>query len=182
MKEHVDKERIQYLSSRISPYLIRGDEVFDLICGYSPLCETVLNHGCSITGVDESPDAVNWLKTCYPSGCWCRQVFGVDLTDDLGGATILFLLGVAEPQHAPAFQQYLRKLLDGSRIRVILTDTLIPTEKEMQEGRALWFQGYMRNIGVIKSLGYTKSEAGEYVVTRPLRHKRTYSIYERLHP
>jgi len=37
----------------------------------------------------------------------------------------------------------------------------------------------MRNIKVIRDLGYVEVETGEYRVTHPLVHRRTYSIYKR---
>jgi len=173
MKEHACTQRIEYLSNKLTQYLKSGDKVFDLFCGYSPLCGKLLEDGYDLTGMDGCPEAIKWLKQNYPTGEWTHFLFDDKQETYLRDATVLLLLGVAEPQHHPEFQTYLEKTLNKNNVRIILTDTLKPQEKKP------WYDGYTRNKQVMELCGYCEAETGLYETTEPLHHIRDYSIYVR---
>jgi len=173
MKEHVCKQRIRFLSDRLEPYLADGDSVFDMFCGYSPLCEMVLAKGLSLFGIDGNKDAIKWLKNNYPKGTWRYQWFTENMTTSLSGCNVLLLLGVGEPQHEPSFQVFLTNMLGDNSVRVIMTETLKPNTRKP------WYDGYTRNKHVMEFCGYSEAETGLYETTEPVHHIRDYSIYVR---
>ena len=171
MKKHVCPQRIEHLSNKLTLYLKSDDKIFDLFCGYSPLCGKLLESGYRLTGIDGCKDAITWLKHNYPEGEWTHSLFDYKQDLPLHDATVLLLLGVGEPQHLPEFQVYLEKTLNRNNIRVILTDALTPGEVKP------WYTGYTRNKEVMERVGYYEAETGLYTVTEPVTQIRDYSIY-----
>jgi len=173
MKEQVCKQRIKFLSDTLEPYLTDGDSVFDMLCGYSPLCEMILDKGLPLFGIDGNKDAIKWLKNNYQKGTWSYQWFTKNMTTSLSGCNVLLLLGVGDPQHTTEFKGFLSEVLKNNKVRLIMTETLKPQVKKP------WYDGYTRNKQVIELCGYSEVETGIYKTTIPAQQTRDYSIYVR---
>jgi len=173
MKEQVDTDRRSFLSEKLEPHLHEGDSVFDLFCGYSPLCVMLLSKGYRVVGVDGCNEAITWLKKNHPTGEWSHQVFGQTMTHSLYGCNVLLLLGVGEPQHTPVFQRFLSNVLQKNDVRLIITETVKPSVKKP------WYEGFKRNKKTIESFNYVEVETGLYTMKIPVTQFRDYSIYLR---
>ena len=160
------KNRGKLLYSVIKPYLIKNENFLDVCCGYAPLAELLIKAGHSITGFDNSAEAISALKTKFPSGNWLKTSHE---NTNFSGFTTLLLLGIDIQYNDDAFKAFLEKTLKNNRFHLVLTETKRSNEKRP------WMTAFRYVENLLARENFTKITSGSYALNKKI--SRIYELW-----
>jgi 2-polyprenyl-3-methyl-5-hydroxy-6-metoxy-1,4-benzoquinol methylase len=167
--------RGETLLNIIKLYLEPGDNFLDIMCGYSPLAEPLLESGYHITGFDNNRKAIKDLKQIYPKGKWIHSSSFEKLnlqSDSDRPFSVILLLGAFEICSQISFISLMDKLLNANKPRLFFIETnrnyiKVPTlaspfVDELETIRSPHYKGYNAILKLLFDHNYEILDVGQY--------------------
>ena len=153
------EERGKTLYAELKRFLLKGDAVLDLACGYSPLAKPLLRDGYTIMGFDVHPKPITQLKEMYPGGWWLQLS---DEHADFSAFDVLLLLGITTPLYSVYSKTLIdsfHRLLDLNRPRLVVAEVAYTADHGFYNEtlELLKLKGYRRVASLIYSCSFSRA-------------------------
>jgi len=152
----------------LKPFLIKGDTILDVDCGYSPLAKHLLENGYSLTGFDVSEIPILHLQRTHPDGKWVTMD---DAEAQFRNQSVILLLGVTtplKPVYSKTYLETTERLLNSNSPRIVLVESADQADQKLHT-----------QICKILTPQHSLKKRGQYDAKMIKATKRHYSIWMR---